>query len=149
MQVNLEDSPPRYLCHMIKSPDDLLREFSIKSFKIQRCNFFSYKTLVLKCALTTQKCARTHHYEAMFQKFPGGDPRTPTCGRGWPPPPPSPFRRFAPQWSLRLQTLVLQQFQIVLQRENSWTPLICHDMIQIKFEFCNPWPSFTGVIALC
>ena len=37
-----------------------------------------------------------------LQKFPGEAPRTPTCGRGWPPPPPSPFRRFAPQWSLRL-----------------------------------------------
>ena len=36
-----------------------------------------------------------------LKKFPGEAPRTPTCGRGWPPTPPSPFRRFAPQWSLR------------------------------------------------
>ena len=36
------------------------------------------------------------------QNFQGETPRTPTCGRGLPPPPPSPFRRFAPQRSLRL-----------------------------------------------
>ena len=43
-----------------------------------------------------------HHFDAISQKNSGGGPRTPTCGRGWPPPPPSPFRRFTPQWSLRL-----------------------------------------------
>ena len=26
---------------------------------------------------------------------------------------------------------------------------ICHDIIQIKFEFSHAWPTFTGVIALC
>ena len=63
------------------------------------------------------------------KNFPGETPRTPTCGRGWPPP--SPFRRFRPQWSLRLQTLVLQQFTIVLQRKKSWTPLFII-MIYVK-----------------
>ena len=26
---------------------------------------------------------------------------------------------------------------------------ICHDIIQIKFDFRHAWPTFTGVIALC
>ena len=26
---------------------------------------------------------------------------------------------------------------------------ICLNIIQIKFEFCHAWPTFTGVIALC
>ena len=42
-----------------------------------------------------------HHFEAIFQKYPGEDPRTPTCGGGGVTT--SPFRRFTPQWILRLQ----------------------------------------------
>ena len=49
-----------------------------------------------------QNALRMHHFDANFSKLSGEDPRTPTCGRGSPPPPPSPFRRYAPQWSLRL-----------------------------------------------
>ena len=53
---------------------------SIKSLKLQRCNIFSHKIPVLKCVLSTQKCARMHHFEAIFKKIPGADP----------PPPPAP-----------------------------------------------------------
>ena len=35
-----------------------------------------------------------------------GRPQTPTCRRGWPPPPPSPFQRYAPQWIRLHWTLV-------------------------------------------
>ena len=62
-------------------------------------------------------------FRQFSKNFPGRPPG-PHLRKGWPPPPPSPFRRFAPQWSLRLQTLVLQQFWSVLQRKNSWTPLV-------------------------
>ena len=98
---------------------------SIKSLR-RETQFFSYKFSVLKFELTAPKCTRMHHFDAIFQKFRGEAPRTPTCGRWWTPPPPSPFRRFAPLWSLRLHALVLQQFSIVLQRKKSWTPLHFH-----------------------
>ena len=58
---------------------------------------FSYKFSVLKFAITAPKYTTMHHFEAIFQKFPGGDPRAPHLREGVTPPPPSPFRRFAPQ----------------------------------------------------
>ena len=45
---------------------------------------FSYKFSVLKIAITTPKYTRMHHFDAIFQKFPGETPLTPTCGRGHP-----------------------------------------------------------------
>ena len=47
---------------------------------------FSYKFSVLKFEITALNNTRMHHFEAIFQKCPGGDPPAPTCGRGLPPP---------------------------------------------------------------
>ena len=64
---------------------------------------FSYKFSVQKTCIDYLKMHSECTILMQFlKKIPGEAPRTPTCGRGWPPPPPSPFRRFAPQWSLRL-----------------------------------------------
>ena len=65
--------------------------------------FFSYKVSVLKTCIDYLKM----HSECTIlmqisHNFPGEAPRTPTWGRGWPSPPPSSFRRHAPQWSLWL-----------------------------------------------
>ena len=49
----------------------------------------------------------------------------PKISRGWPPPPPSPFRRFAPQWSLRLKTcLCSSSFQLCSRIKKVGHP--CH-----------------------
>ena len=54
--------------------------------------FLSYKFSVLKFAFTASKCTRMHHFEAIFQKFPGGDPPVPPpAGGGDPLPHPPPF----------------------------------------------------------
>ena len=77
--------------------------FSYKIFGFELCN----------------NCFKIHQNAPFWGNFP-------KISRGrppGPPPPPSPFRRFAPQWSLQLQTFVLQRFSIVLQRKKSWTPL--------------------------
>ena len=59
-------------------------------------------------------------FRQFSENFPGEPPpRTPTCGKGNPALPLSALRASG----LRLQTLVLQQFWIVLQRKKSWTPL--------------------------
>ena len=62
-----------------------------------------------------------------LKKIPGEAPRTPTCGRGWPPPPPSPFRRFAPQWSLRLHWSLVppRQWRFWIR---PWIPLIIYGL---------------------
>ena len=59
---------------------------------------FSYKFSVLKLALTAPKHQNAPILMQFSKNSPGETPRTPTCGKGWPPPPPSPFRRFVPQW---------------------------------------------------
>ena len=62
--------------------------------------WFHIKFQCKKRVLITSKCTQNAPFWCNFsKKIPGEAPRTPTCGRGWPP---SPFRRFAPQWSLRL-----------------------------------------------
>ena len=45
----------------------------MKSLRIE-AQFFSYKFSVLNFAITALKYTRMHHFEAIFQKFPGGDP---------------------------------------------------------------------------
>ena len=43
---------------------------------------FSYKFSVLNFAITASKYTRMHHFEAIFQKFPGGDPPDPHLWEG-------------------------------------------------------------------
>ena len=88
-----------------KNQNSLLSTSSMKSLRRQT-QFFSYKFSVLKFAFTVSKCIRMHHFEAIFQKFPWEDPRTPTCGRGWrsdplPHPPPFGASRLSEAFSFR------------------------------------------------
>ena len=79
-----------------------------------------------------------------LKKFPGEAPRTPTCGRGWPPPPPSPFRRFAPQWSLRLH------WSLVLPPPRQWRFWIRPCMICLVREYLTRIyeKCFKGLLSL-
>ena len=92
----------------------LLSRSSIKSLRRQTQFFFHINRRFWNLHLLLQNAPECTILRQLSKNSPGETPRTPTCGKGWrhPIPPPSPFRRFAPQWSLRLQILVLQQFSI-------------------------------------
>ena len=71
--------------------------------KFSETHFFHINFLCKKRVLIISECTQNAPFWCNFsKKFRGRPPGPPTCGRGWPPPRPSPFRRFAPQWSLQL-----------------------------------------------
>ena len=114
--------------------------------------FFSYKFSVQKTCIDYLKMYSECTILMQFlKKFPGEAPRTPTCGRGDPPPPPSPFRRFAPQWSLRLHWSLVppRQWRFWIRPcwiTQSWNvvctqivPTVCWCTVLITlWHFCNP-----------
>ena len=54
------------------------------------------------------------------------------------------YRSYCPFLKFSFPDFSLQSFEILTSNLNIW---ICHDIIQIKFQFCHAWLSFTGIIA--